>query len=514
MRKNIDPPYNTGSDWIYNDKVDDPRIRRWLGEVVGTENEDLTRHDKWLCMMYPRLRLLQKLLSEDGVLFISIGDDELANLIYLIKEIFGNPNSIFVWRSRSKPTNAGNAKYRPQKVSEYVVMYSRDKDRVFNIGEKIDEYSYPYEDEDGKYRTSTILTSNYGTYQRETMRFEIAGYTPPADKRWKAGKDIIQGMWDDNKLLFTSDGYPMEKVYEEENKTILTPLYTLISSEESGTAENGKSTLNNIIGSGHGFDTVKPVGLIQYLISISTKPDSIILDSFAGSGTTAQAVLDLNQHDGGNRKFILIELMDYANTITAERVKRVISGYEGKSKQEDILFSEKLNMTQLRKGEELVEEANQVREENLENYDTVSRPTVKDDCLQVIGTKENKEFVPGIGGTFSYYELGDPILIENELNENVGLNKIREYIYFTETRQQLPEQKETEIELLGKHIDTAYYFYYDANSVTTLSREWLQNIKTTAESYVIYADLCTLSDRELGTFHITFKKIPRDITKL
>ena len=188
---------------------------------------------------------------------------------------------------------------------------------------------------------------------------------------------------------------------------------------------------------------------------IATDPDSIILDSFAGSGTTAHAVLNMNKADGGRRKFILIEMMDYAESITAERIKRVINGYGS-----------------------------------------------------------GKQAVPGTGGDFSYYELGEPLMIEDNLNENVGVDKIREYVYFMETRHCLDVSKEDEPYLLGVHIGTACYFYYDREKITTLNREFLHTIKTKADGYVIYADLCTLSSAELARFHITFKKIPRDISKL
>ncbi len=424
---------------------------------MGSESEDLTRHDKWLCMMYPRLKILCRLLAPNGVFFISIGDDELANLLFLVKEIFGKINAIFVWKSRSKPTNAGKAKYRPQKVMEYVIMFTRDENKMFNVGQKDDNYSYPNRDEYGNYRTSTILTSNLGSYKRETMRFQIAGFTPPPDKRWKAGESTIQELLDNHRLLFTQDGTPMEKIYDYDNDAVLTPLYTYIDAKISGTAESGKTQLNQIIGVGHGFDTVKPTGLLEYLIGITTNPDSsdIVLDSFAGTGTTAHAVLNRNKADGGNRKFILIEMMDYAENITAERVKRVIDGYG-----------------------------------------------------------EGKSAVAGTGGDFSYYELGEPLLIEGNLNEAVGVEKIREYIYFTETKQRLGRIKTDEPYYLGTHLATSYYFYYERERRTTLDREFLHRVKTQAGAYVIYADLCTLSGAELEKYHITFKKIPRDITKL
>ena len=447
----IDPPYNTGNEnWVYNDNVNDPKIKRWLGEVVGKEGEDLSRHDKWLCMMYPRLRLLQRLLADDGVIFVSIGDDELTNLSCIMREIFGKLSATLVWKSRSKPTNAGMAKYRPQKVAEYILMYTQDDKRVFNIQKSEDTYSYSHEDEFGKYRTSTILTSNFGTYQRETMRFEVAGYTPPADKRWKAGLDTIQELCDTNRLMFNSDGEPMEKVYEEDNDGINSPFYTLINSDLSGTAENGKAALNAIIGSGHGFDTVKPIRLIEYIISLSTDSDSIILDSFAGSGTTAHAVLNMNKRDGGNRRFILVEMEDYAESITAERVKRVIEGY---AKTE------------------------------------------------------------GTGGGFSFYELGERLLLEDgNLNENLDTEKIREYIWYTETRAKYVPQAEAH--LLGVNANTAYYFYYEKQAVTVLDHSFLHGIKSRAGSYLIYADLNTLSAEEMDAVNIRFKKIPRDITRL
>ena len=204
-----------------------------------------------------------------------------------------------------------------------------------------------------------------------------------------------------------------------------------------------------------GFATPKPFELIERILQIASDPDSIILDSFAGSGTTAHAVLNRNKADGGHRKFILVEMGDYADSITAERVKRVIHGYG-----------------------------------------------------------EGKNAVPGTGGSFSYYELGESLMIGDVLNENVGVEKIREYVYFTDTKTQLSEAHPDEPYFMGTHVNSAYYFYYEKQSVTTLNRQFLHTVKTKADAYVIYADLCTLGEAELEKYHITFKKIPRDITKL
>ena len=203
------------------------------------------------------------------------------------------------------------------------------------------------------------------------------------------------------------------------------------------------------------FSTPKPHLLIERILRIASDPDSVILDSFAGSGTTAHAVLNMNKSDGGHRRFILVEMMDYADSITAERVKRVIDGYGS-----------------------------------------------------------GRQAVEGTGGSFSYYELGEPLMIGDVLNESVGVDKIREYVYFTDTKSRLPEAHADEPYYLGLHVNNAYYFYYEREAITTLNREFLHTIKTRADAYVIYADLCRLSEEELERYHITFKKIPRDITKL
>lgn len=225
--------------------------------------------------------------------------------------------------------------------------------------------------------------------------------------------------------------------------------------DDVGHTDEAKKEMLNIFGGKTTFDTPKPTRLLQFILTIATNKDSIILDSFAGSGTTAHAVLNMNKADGGNRKFICIEMMDYADTITAERVKRVINGYG-----------------------------------------------------------EGKKAVDGTGGNFSYYELGEPLLVDDKLNNAVSTEKIREYIYYMETKQALPEASADEPMLLGVYHGAAYYFNYEKDASTTLNAAFLKSIKTQAEAYVIYADTCVLSENKLQQFHITFKKIPRDIARL
>ena len=254
--------------------------------------------------------------------------------------------------------------------------------------------------------------------------------------------------------------------------------------------------------------------MIERIIRISTGDDSIVLDSFAGSGTTAHAVLNINKQDGGNRKFILVELGDYADSTTAERVKHVISGY---SKDEvSVLYDEEITAKNLSKGAEILDKAKEVVKEAKTSgkYSSVKQPKIEEGHLKVVAIKKAEDQEPGTPGNFSFYELGAPLFNNNALNENIGDDEIRKYVYFSETRQPLEPRRVDEFYYMGTHLGIAYYFNYEKAYITTLNREFLHTIKTRADSYVIYADLCTLSQRELEKWNITFKKIPRDITRL
>ena len=244
--------------------------------------------------------------------------------------------------------------------------------------------------------------------------------------------------------------YYLSKALEKGGKSITTWW------DDVGNASGGTNLIKSIFND-KVFDTPKPLELLERVVKISTDKNSIILDSFAGSGTTAHAVLNLNK-DGGNRKFILVEMEEYAETITAERVRRVINGYgEGKNAGE------------------------------------------------------------GTGGGFTFYELGEPLFNEDGyLNENVGMEKLREYIWYIETRTSyvgLSYNGNLNEYLLGNHNGTAYYFYYEPNRTTTLDKAFLNTIRQKAELYVIYADNCLLSEEFMRINNIIFKKIPRDIRR-
>ena len=488
----IDPPYNTGNEsWVYNDNVNDPKIKKWLGQVVGKEAEDLTRHDKWLCMMYPRLKLLHKLLSNDGAIFISIDDNEQANLKLVCDEIFGgnnfvncisvNMNSL----SGVKMTHAINGKRYPAQ-KEYIFLYKKgisapvfkierlkkDKwDKEYNLiipeieQDEFDNYQLLTEDEvNDKLSKMTLMSlSDYAVQNKIKLTddwkwensFRIFGTKSnrPLAKRiaHETFTQVIFGYRnnDGNMRFFRSDYNKnakdprIELVQAEANSSVYLSDSWIDISTDGGVAQEGGIIFPN---------GKKPLKLVERVITAISDKNSIILDSFSGSGTTANAVLNLNRQDGGNRKFILIEMEDYAETITAERVKRVIKGY---------------------------------------------------------GTTE------GTAGNFDFYELGQPLFNEDgNLNETVGIEKIRQYVYYTETRTAFSVTQHSDNKyFLGKHNDTAYYFNYKKEEVITLDHTFLASMKTKSGQYVIYADNCLLTKDFMTKHHIIFKKIPRDITR-
>jgi adenine-specific DNA-methyltransferase len=461
----IDPPYNTGNEsWVYNDNVNHPKIKKWLGEVVGKDGEDLTRHDKWLCMMYPRLKLLHKLLADDGAIFISIDDNEQANLKLLCSEVFGTTNHLgtFCWKRRSSSALAD--KYLSID-HEYILSYQKGNFTSFKGHEKnYANYKNPNNDPKGDWMLDN-LTVGMDKNMRPNQYYDLIEpktgnvFKPNPNRVWAYIPDSMNRMIEQGRIFFPVDTTkkPMLKRYKSDLKESHNPISSLLPTSSDTTKKEFSIGLNsvatkelqNIFGS-KTFDYSKPKDLIQFFIDQITKPDDVVLDSFTGSGTTAHAVLNLNKQDGGNRKFICIEMEEYAETITAERVKRVIKGY---------------------------------------------------------GTTEST------GGAFDFYELGLPLFDENQnLNEQVGLAKIREYIWFSETRTSFSDPNQ-EPYFLGKKDESAYYFIYEKDRLTTLDFDGLELIKTKGEQYVIYADNCLLPKDFMAKKNIIFKKIPRDITR-
>lgn len=514
----IDPPYNTGNEkWCYNDNVNDPHIQKWLGEVVGKEGEDLTRHDKWLCMMYPRLMLLQKLLADDGAIFISIDDNELYNLKSICDEIFGassfvsniswqrtystrndskgivnevehilvyskqpgwNPNKLprtaemdAIYKNPdndSRPWASDNP-YAPGAAMHQGMVYAiqhpfdgrllyPSNGRCWTFGqEQMLEYmnawaNYELRDLHDEKERAAICGISEVDVRKEVKAIMLSDSLDIASKR--AQSVLERGPWP--RFYFTKGGKGgiRRKTYLENVGGKLPTNFWPYT--EVGHADEAAKQIKAIFGGEATFDTPKPSRLIEFVLKIASSEDALILDSFAGSGTTAHAVLNMNKVDGGHRKFILVEMGDYADTTTAERVKRVINGY-GK----------------------------------------------------------DKNAVEGTGGNFSYYELGERLLLpDGNMNESIGTDKIRDYIWYTETKKPAVSQQNGNPYFLGENNHTAYYFYYEPDQMCVLDYAFLSTIPEKAENYLIYADRCALSESDLLRFGITFKKIPRDIARV
>lgn len=513
----IDPPYNTGNEgWVYNDNVNDPKIKKWLGEVVGKEGEDLTRHDKWLCMMYPRLKLLQKLLSEDGAIFVSIDENELVNLRLICNEIFGQSKYVatFVWQKRTSP----DARKKISNGHEYVVVYAKnpDNENTFNLlrldGKDAGKYKNPDNDPRGPWGSSDFTAQGW----RPNQMYEITTpsgvkMTPPEGRCWRHLEDVYKQLLDEGRLWFGADGtgVPRKKTYlsEKEGKGV----WTWWTNTEVGHTQEATQELGSILGKAI-FDYPKPVRLINRIIELASSPGDIILDSFAGSGTTAHAVLNANAADGGNRKFVLVEMDDYAESITAERVKRVMSGY--RADREEVLYDEEITVKNLTKGAEMLKEAKEIAAAAKGKYSSVKAPKIENGRLTVTAITKAADQVAGTGGNFSFYDLGEQLLIGDCLNEAVDTEKIREYIWFMETKTPYAPVSNDNPYYLGNHNDTGYYFYYKPQAVTVLDYAFLATITEKAGGTIIYADRCSIGEDKLAQMGIVFKKIPRDISRL
>jgi adenine-specific DNA-methyltransferase len=466
----IDPPYNTGNEnWAFNDNVNSPEIKKWLGKVVGSEAQDLSRHDKWLCMMMPRLKLLRALLCDDGVIFVSIDDNEVHYLRMLMDEVFhGNFVGKLIWR---KKEGGGQTDAYFVTEHEYVLVYAKSPSFVWrDETAEIDREQYKREDERGNFRVIKLAKWGSGARKedRPSMHFpikapdgsEVLPIAPDGrEGRWRVGKprmlklienDLVHWGKKDNRW----EAY--EKVYlqEGESKTIKARsiLYDLA---RTGDATN---MLTSIFGVKDVFENAKPVELVKFMISHTCDRDDIILDSFAGSGTTAHAVLDLNNEDGGNRKFILVEMEnDIAETITAERLKRVIQGY----------------------------------------------------CYKKSNGEEVK--VEGLGGGFKFLELGNPLFDKHKrIIGEPSYEDLAGYIHFTETRCTIDWGKANRDDwYVGESGGIHYFMIYGEKN--DLDEGFLEIAKRYQGKKVVYADAVMIDDDELERFDIVFKQIPYEI---
>jgi adenine-specific DNA-methyltransferase len=458
----IDPPYNIGNeDWVYNDKVNSPMMKEWLGKVV--DKDDLTRHDKWLCMMMPRLKLLRDLLTEDGVICVSIDDVELGNLLALMDEVFGEQNreEIICWRRRH---NQPNDKSKPiAKVAEFVVVYGRNLDylksqQAFHGITVTGKFSNPDNDPRGDWASKPWKAGTNQTGTRYTI------YTPTGKKmteEWLGTEETYRKYLEEKRMFFPrgGDGFPRKKYYKDEREEEGQVAHNFWGHEQFGSNQEASAELADIGISD--FDNPKPVRLIKSILTIFSDPNSIILDSFAGSGTTAHSTLVLNKEDGGKRTFILVECEDYANKITAERVRRVIKGVK----------------------------------------------SAKDEDLK-----------SGLGGSFSYFELGKPIDTERILkgDDLPSFVELGRYIFYTATGDEFNEKKINEkTGFIGESKDYKVYLIYKPDleylKSSALTLDFAQKLGKSSKKRLVFAPTKYLDQENLDRLGIEFAQIPFDI---
>ena len=486
----IDPPYNTGDEgWVYNDNVSSPLIREWLGKAVGKEAEDLSRHDKWLCMMYPRLALLRLFLRRDGVIFVSMDETEAGYLRLLMDEIFGRENALgsLVWKRRSSSAMRGT----PLSVDhEYVFCYACDvgQTRLYGLEKGLE--SYPNEDGRGRY-ASTDLTVGMGRDARPNQFYPITNprtgriYQPNPERVWRFYPETMQEVIAKGLIIWPDDfpdrrmERPRYKTYFDPNTEkpkpvsswIETPTAVVNAASEavewdvtvlsSGMNQEGGKLLQQIFGT-KSFAYPKPVSLVSSLVQAATRDGDLILDSFAGSGTTAHAVLGLNKGDGGNRKFILVEMEpNIARDITSERVRRVAQGY----------------------------------------------------------TNSKGEQVEGLGGGFRFCELGEPLFDEGgKIRETVRFADLARHVYFTETGEPLPRERVTKSPFIGACRGVGIYLLYNgilgdksAQGGNVLTRAVLGALPPFDGMRVIYCAGCLLGRDRLQAERIIVRQTPYGI---
>ena len=450
----IDPPYNTGKEgWQYNDAVNSPMMRDWLKKTV--DRDDLLRHDKWLCMMWPRLRLLHELLSENGSIWITLDDNEVHHARAALDEIFGDENFVAtcIWHKMDSPKNT--AKHFSAD-HDYILVYAKNKAtwRVNLVGrteEMLARYQNPDNDPRGKWIVSDLDARNYyseGLYSITTPTGRVISGPPPG-RYWTVSEAKFKAMVADNRIWWGADGNgePNIKRFLSEVRAGVVP-QTIWHWADVGSTRHAKSELLKILsgtaeaddeeeaediadeaetqaqledGSNQAesgdepadeqdevFVTPKPTRLLQRIIQLATRPDSIVLDSFAGSGTTGHAVLAANAKDGGSRRFILVELEDYADTLTGDRLRRVINGYEFQGKQKEELLRENVTFGSLRKARSVLERIAAIENLEAHRFDQIKKQ-VKKGVLTVVGEKRVTERTEGLPGGFTYCTLGDPL---------------------------------------------------------------------------------------------------------
>lgn len=533
----IDPPYNTGNEgWCYNDNVRSPLMKEWLKKSANpVEKDDLERHEKWLCMMWPRLKLLHELLTDCGVLLVSIDDNEHSRLNLVLDEIFSENGFVanFVWQRR---IGSSMAKDWVSTDHESVLAYSKQPTKINVLGAERDMEKYSISDGTGRFYASMPLTVGMTKEMRPNQWYELKnprtgkGYWPPPGRIWgyyppTMARKIEEG------LIIWPDDYPDRKMtaprlktYPEDAKRERKPISTWI--DTAGRTEEGTRVLRDIFGDNI-FAYPKPLSLVSYVIEQFTGPNSLVLDSFSGSGTTAHAVLALNKRDGGNRKFILVETEDYADRLTAERVRRVIRGYKFEGTQREQLLREPITLTSLKKSGQLLEKADSFDLLDSQRFDRITKK-VEDGALVVNGEKDVKGKCEGLGGSFTYCTLGEEMDVGRLLAgaKLPAFDSLAKYVFFTATGRTLadvPKQKADGDGFIGETEFYRVHLLYKpekkwlASNDSALTEEQVEKIQTgNAEKkrLLVFAAAKFMSQKELTRLGVEFCQLPYAIHRI
>jgi len=473
----IDPPYNTGNEgWVYNDSVNSPLIKDWLGKAVG--KDDLTRHDKWLCMMTPRLKLLRDLLSDDGAIFISIDNNEISHLTDLMNEIFSESNYVgtLVWR---KKEGGGQTDDYFVTEHEYIIVYRKTETFKW-LDEEIPQgdSAFNKEDKDGKYKA--VKLAKWGTAAKRTdrpsMYFSLEApngkkvypIAPDGSEgRWRVGQKRLESLVASNLVEWIERDkkwIPYEKIYFEDGDIKVIKERSIIF--DLAYTGDGTEELTEMFGVKDFFENPKPSELIKYLISYVTEKDSVVLDAYAGSGTTANAVMNLNKEDNGQRRFILVQL--------PEEIKKNTPSY----------------MAGFRWVHEI----------------TLER------TKKVIQKLKNK-----IG--FTYYNLGSAIDADSILAGKLPkYDEFAKYVYYLATGKNHPDEKKIKEKdyFVGKSANESIYLLYaqDMDKLKTLAitLDWAQDVHAKDKGKkIVYAPACYLDDESLDQYNIKFVSIPYNL---
>lgn len=463
----IDPPYNTGNEsWVYNDNVNSPEIRAWLGSVVGKEAEDLSRHDKWLCMMYPRLRLLKEFLTEDGSIWTSIDDAETHSLRMLLDEIFDRKNFVatIAWQKRYSRENRGAI----GDAHEYITVYAKDP-FLFKLTRNLipmsDAQARIYKNPDNG--TETDPTKRWRglpmTAQgfRPNQMYEIVSpngtrHTPPEGRCWSMIEPEFEKLVAANRIYWGKDGNAQPSVIRFLSEVEGITPWTWWPHEEVGHTDEAKKEIREIFSTQTAFDTPKPTRLIERIVQIATKENDIVMDAFAGSGTTGHALLRADSSSVMNRNFVIVEMdQSVAVNVTAARLKFAAQAH---------------------------------------------------------------------GGSFRFCTLGEPLFdADGNVSPSVTFPDLAAHVFFCETGSPIPKRADGASPLIGTFQNRAIYLLHSADAVG-VAREQAGNVltgavletlplpdKDFAGARIVYAEGCTVPDDRLSALGVTFKQIPYQI---